>query len=82
MWNAECVVPYDGGAEQQHAGILLAEAIQVLHVDVRDGMHVDVGWRQIAEVDVAGGVDEGAGGCDDEVESGSSTLDEGGPCEE
>lgn len=47
-----CVVPHHGGAEQQHVGILLAETIQVLQIDVRGGVHVDAVGRQVAEAEV------------------------------
>lgn len=47
-----CSVPHDGSAEQQHGSILLAEAIEVLQVDMRGGMHVDAVRRQVAETEV------------------------------
>lgn len=76
-------VPHDGSAEQQHGGILLAEAIQILQVDVRGGIHVEVLRRQVAEaeveveVEVAGSVDEGADGCEEQVKGDSPTLEKG-----
>lgn len=77
----EWIIPHDGGAEQQHGGILLAEAIQILQVDVWCSIHVEIVGRQVTEaeveveVDVAGSIDEGADGCDEQMKGDSPTLE-------